>query len=300
MNKRVFYFNINYGCNNHCTFCYSHNTKFDLKAHKEIPLNIFEEYLIHNAVSSGDRVILNGGEPLLYSNINEMLDILKATGCETVIFTNGRLLSTINKYNINSKFRFVVPIHGFESLHDKITRTKGSYAETVRSMKELTDSSNGCLIDLKIILNRGIMESDKSFAKTLEAFDKISFNNAVHITKMADTNISKKNGCISLSNNMVSRHTLMLLDHYYKTKYAVKIFDTCIKAIEWLQLCSVEKFRYSIEVIGKDFAKEEEIKLFRDPHDCCKGCANMEFCLSSVTEFKVLEFFNGKIYENLE
>ena len=300
MNKRVFYFNITYSCNNICVFCYSHNTKLGIKPHNEISISAFREYLERNLVNSGDRVILNGGEPLLHSHINEMFGILQSIGCEVVVFTNGRLLNCINYGILNEKFRFVVPIHGFESLHDEITRVKGSYTETVMAMKCLTESSNGSLVDLKIILNSGMIENDKSFEKCLQTFSEIPFNNAVHITKMADTLISRKNGCISLSNQIVSDYTRIVLEYFLEYNRPVKVYDTCMKAVNWLEQSKVKKYCHSIEMKGKDFSKEEDIKLYSGSHDCYEECSNREFCLSSVTEYKVMEFFDGRIYENME
>lgn len=300
MNKRVFYFNVTYSCNNACVFCYSHNTRLEKQPYNEMAMAAFYEYLKCNQVSSGDRVVLNGGEPLLHSNINEMLEILDTIGCEVVVFTNGRLLNRINNQSLNEKFRFVVPIHGSERLHDEITRAKGSYGETVMAMKHLTDSSNGSLIDLKIIINNSMIITDKSFEECLYAFDEVPINNAVHITKMADTIVSRRNGCVSLSNDNVSRYTRILLEHFLEKKRAVKIFDTCIKTINWLESSKVEKFCYPIEMKGKDFRKEEDIKLFRKPCKCYKDCSNSKLCLSSVSEYKVLEFFGGKVYESME
>ncbi len=300
MNKRVFYFNVTYSCNNNCIFCYSHNTKLTTKPHNEISIVVFKEYLEHNFVNSEDRVVLNGGEPLFHSRINEILEILKSVGCEVVVFTNGRLLNCIDYSILNANFRFVIPIHGFESLHDEITRVNGSYAETISSMKHLAESSNGCLIDLKIILNYGITANYESFEKCLCTFSEVPFNNAVHITKMADTLVSKKNGCISLSNQIVSYYTRILLEYFFKYSGPVKIHDTCLKTIDLFKSSHVEKYPHSIDMKAKDFHKEEIVKLNNNSRDCYEKCSNKQYCLSSVTEYKVLEFFGSRIYENME
>lgn len=301
MIKRIFYFNINYTCNNNCIFCYSHNTIHNSKVHNEISLKCFIKYLENNNISSDDRVILNGGEPLMHSNINEILEILKTIRCETVIFTNGRLLDRINLSILNEKFRFVVPIHGYENLHDEVTRVKGSYMETVKAMKLFDNELNKCLIDLKIILNDGMIKNKEEFKKTLNALDTIYFNNAVHITKMADTIVSKKNKCVSMNdNNIVAHYTQLLFNHFSKYNHNIKIFDTCIKDIKEVEYYSFDKLEYCIQIKGKDYAHEEEIEICENLSDCMNECKKKKYCLSSVFDYKVLEFSENRFYENME
>ncbi|WP_278549279.1 radical SAM protein [Paraclostridium bifermentans] len=301
MKKRIFYFNITYGCNNNCVFCYSHNTTHSSIAHNELTLDSFNEYLKRNSVSSDDRIILNGGEPLMHSNLKDILTILKNIGCETIIFTNGRLLNRINLNLLNEKFRFVVPIHGYKELHDKITKVKGSYIETIHGMKKFDSRDVTAKLDLKIILNEGMIESTESFNKMLNALDSIYFNNSVHITKMADTIISKKNNCKSMNNNdIVSYYTRLLFDYFSKYDYSIKLFDTCIKDINQIENKNLNRLKSAIEVNGKDFLHEEIVETCRNLNNCASKCSKRDYCISSVFEYKVLEFSRNQFYENLE
>ena len=301
MKKRLFYFNITYGCNNNCVFCYSHNTRHDSKIYNELTLDSFKEYLNQNAVNSEDRVILNGGEPLMYSKLKDILAILKKIGCETVTFTNGRLLNSIDLYTLNDKFRFVVPIHGDEELHDKITKVKGSYKETLLAMKTFDNSDIKCKLDLKIILNQWMIESKEIFDKVLNSLGNIYFNDSVHITKMADTIISEKNNCISMNdNNTVSYYTNLLFNYFARKNYNVKLFDTCIKDIYMSESGNIDRLQYSLDINGKDYAHEEVIETYRNLGECASNCDKANYCLSSVFDYKVLEFSKGKFYENME
>lgn len=301
MKKRIFYFNITYGCNNNCVFCYSHNTRHDSKIYNELTLDRFKEYLNENAISSEDRVILNGGEPLMYSELKDMFSILKEIGCETVTFTNGRLLNAIDLYALNEKFRFVVPIHGDEEIHDKITKVKGSYKETLLSMKTFDKSDVKCKLDLKIILNQEMIESKETFDRVLESLGNIYFNDSVHITKMADTIISEKNNCVSMNDNdTVSYYTNLLFNYFSKKQCNVKLFDTCIKDIDMSGSGNVDILPYSLDVTGKDYAHEEVIETYRNLGECASDCEKASYCLSSVFDYKVLEFSKDKFYENME
>lgn len=90
--KRIFYFNITYGCNSKCIYCYSHNTQHISKTFNEMSANDFFEYLAEFKIGHDDRVIINGGEPFLHSEIDSILRGLLIYDCEVLIYTNGRLL----------------------------------------------------------------------------------------------------------------------------------------------------------------------------------------------------------------
>ena len=47
-------------------------------------------------------------------------------------------------------------------------------------------------LDVKVILNPQMIKSQNEFDRTLKELDSMPFNNAIHITKMADTIISRK------------------------------------------------------------------------------------------------------------
>lgn len=75
--KRIFYTNITYGCNSICLFCYSHNTKHSKVSHNEISKKQLVDYWNNMKVCSDDRVIINGGEPFIHSEIEDILLLLK-------------------------------------------------------------------------------------------------------------------------------------------------------------------------------------------------------------------------------
>lgn len=297
--KRVFYFNITYGCNSNCVFCYSHNTRHNSKAYNELSFEEFKKYIYKNKISKSDRVIINGGEPLLHTEIEEILSFLLDIECEVLIYTNGRLLNKIDFKKLNSNYRFIVPIHGYEKIHDKVTKVEGSFKETVESMETLK-SNTDCKLDIKFILNNEMIKSEYEFKKTLDAFENIYFNNAVHLTKMADTIISEKNNCPSIENEVASKYMKCLYEYFSQRNYIVKIFDTCIKDMEFISLDKVRFMEGDLEVYYKDFRQDCQLILQKPQIQCMQNCDKEKFCMSAVGEYTVLEIFNEKIYENLE
>ena len=290
----IYYFNITYTCNSNCVFCYSHNTIHSSRKHNEISLKDFIDYLKLNDVHKDDRVIINGGEPFLHSEIIDLLKSLLDFGCEVLIYTNGRCLSDYDFSFMTDDFRFVIPVHGYKSLHDSITRCNGSFDSMHQGIKHL--SSFNCKVDVKVILNPQMISSQNEFDKTLFEVATLAFNNAVHITKMADTVISKKNGVPSVSNELASKYTMQLFKYFCNKGIKLKIFDTCIRDID---IQEFDNRDISLKVFFKD-AKAERIFNFYTPEMTCRqDCHKKQYCQSAVGNYTVLEY-NGHFYKGIE
>lgn len=298
--KRIFYFNITYGCNSNCIFCYSHNTHHNNHPYHEISFKNFQQYLHQNHLSSSDRIIINGGEPFLHTQILDILTFLIPFNCEVLIYTNGRLLSQFNFSFLTSMFRFIIPIHGYEELHDTITGVPGSYAETTTSMKYLYNNYT-FPVDLKIILNAEMMYSPAAFNRALQSYDTLSFNNAVHITKMADTIISKRNHCLTLENEIVAKYTKKLFDYFSAQHRPIKLFDTCIQDLPNLKYTKMAfPISQNLKVYFKDHSQYREIRLREPIFPCQSTCPVKDFCISAVGTYRVLIYHSNQYYQSLE
>jgi len=295
---RIFYSNITYGCDSHCVFCYSHNTWHQGLSHNEIEIDSFIDYLHDNNICVQDRVIVNGGEPLLHSRLEEIFEQLNQIGCEVLVYTNGRSLKKLNMKSVSSMFRFVVPIHGFCELHDKIVGVKNSYYETIDGLQHVVEY-NKCKIDIKIIINGKIIEDEKFFKKTIESLDKVPFNGAVHITKMADTIISKKNNLKSIDEDVASYYTKELFEYFLGAR-RIKIFDTCIKSLEKYLQNDIEVRRLPEKVLFKDYNQDFILNLKKQVLNCANRCKWSTICQSAKDEYTVLEFEGNDIYIELE
>lgn len=296
--KRIFYCNITYGCNSNCVFCYSHNTWHNSIPHNEIDLENYLKYLEKYRINKDDRIIINGGEPTLFTKINDLLIALLKYDCEVLIYTNGRLLGNLNVNRFCDKYRFIIPIHGYRELHDNITGVYGSYDETLCSLKKISKSV--CKTDIKIIINHNMVADEYSINKTIKSLEGISFNHAVHITKMANTKVSKMNGCRPITNIDAAIMTNNIFK-YFMDKCKVKFFDTCIA-----ELCLPNNLQKTISEIPeltvyyKDYNQERLIELVKSNWNCRKNCERANICMSAVDEFKVLEFYKNNIYISLE
>ena len=195
---------------------------------------------------------------------------------------------------------FRSPIHGYETIHDSITGVHGSYKETIKGLKYLVEGTE-CLVDIKLILNNRIISEDPIGKKVLQEFeDTIVFNNAIHLTKMADTIISVRNHCQTIINEKASTFMQIFFDYFKDKNVKIKIFDTCIKSMSWLENKEIEKYKDSIEVYFKDKNQYRVMELSKNLSGCRKNCPFIDKCISAVDEYKTLEYFEDKIYENLE
>ncbi|NDV65928.1 radical SAM protein [Bacteroides sp. 224] len=295
--KRIFYFNVTYTCNSSCAFCYSHNTIHSGVVHNEIEIEQFVEYLRRHNVGKHDRVIINGGEPFLHSNIIGILKSLKKIGCETLIYTNGRRLFQYDLSFLDKHYRFVIPVHGHEKLHDSITKIKSSFAEMIKSFDYI--KTLDCLIDVKVIVNNVMASNEIEVERTLLVLDQLPINHAVHITKMADTIISHKNNCPSVTHRQAARCTNTFFNFYVSKNLKIKIFDTCVKL-----LCLDDNILCmdcpDAQVFFKDNAHEWNFECYTPVLECRSSCEKYSFCYSAVSNYNVLEYNNGKFYKGFE
>ena len=290
--KHVYYFNINYSCNSRCLFCYSHNTRHDSSQHGEISPERIANFLTSNGYCSGDRVIVNGGEPLLHSRITEILRTLSDLHADVLVYTNGRLLHTLDLAGLNEHFRFIVPFHGGRRVHDSITGIPGSWEETAGNMELFREVS--CLLDMKIILNARMIAD---FAGAIADLQGVYFSNALHITSMAETPESRRHNFPPISLTDSAKFTAETFKAFTGKARIMKIYDTCTAELAG---SLSNKLHEMPEVFYCDVHGDRRVILSKPHKDCAAKCPAEELCISEVNQMKVLEYSGGKFYEGLE
>jgi MoaA/NifB/PqqE/SkfB family radical SAM enzyme len=127
--------NAGYRCMNDCVFCSvadrpRKDGSFSAQARAMARLE-----------ASGVRLLdIDGGEPLLYPGIFELLDLAGCLGYERITLTTngralaaGRLLARLKRYG---GLDLLISIHGPSAeVHDALTRSPGSFNETVAGMR---------------------------------------------------------------------------------------------------------------------------------------------------------------------
>lgn len=126
-------------CNLSCRHCYLGKPK-----NIELDINYAAKILKEFEDIQGLRLLISGGEPLLYSRFREFNDMLPDYNFRKVLLTNGWFLDKVkaSKLNINE---VQISLDGMENGHD-ILRGKGSFKKAVTAMKSVKDAG----IDLSV------------------------------------------------------------------------------------------------------------------------------------------------------
>ena len=126
--------NITEKCNLTCKHCYITNKNlidFPLEELKKIILEFYD--------LQGSKLVLTGGEPLLYSNLKELLTFLKQVPLIKIILTNGILFKEkkdiINLLKDNY-FEVFVSIDGLEDTHNDF-RDANCFQDSIEGIKLL-------------------------------------------------------------------------------------------------------------------------------------------------------------------
>lgn len=131
------------GCGNNCIFCANnnHNTLFTDADIRKNELKIYKTLLYFKKIKVNE-IYISGNDPIEYKRIIPLIKYIKELGFGKVVLgTHGRNLSDLNftKEIIDAGVdSFTIPLYGSNSkIHDSITRSPGSFDETVAGMKNV-------------------------------------------------------------------------------------------------------------------------------------------------------------------
>jgi molybdenum cofactor biosynthesis enzyme MoaA len=149
---------VGFTCNNNCRFCVqAHKKQFGDRSTSEIKKDL------DLAKQECSDVVFTGGEPTIRKDIIELVSYAAKLGFDRIqIQTNGRRLcyedfcSELMNAGANE---FGVALHGHTSeLHDFLTRSKGSFNQTVQAIKNLKE------LKQLVITNTVIVKPNYRFA----------------------------------------------------------------------------------------------------------------------------------------
>ncbi len=147
-----------YGCNNDCTICMLAGLKKQMPA---LEFDVFGNYvndIINDATYSN--LILSGGEVTTFEDLDRYLEFASSRGWfkKIQIQTNGRRLCDkgyVQRLVDCGANEFFVSIHGLEETHDAITRTSGSFSETMEGLHNLEG------LDVNVITNTVLTKANR-------------------------------------------------------------------------------------------------------------------------------------------
>ena len=133
-------------CNLKCLHCYLGHSQTD----KEMPLDDAIKITKEFAEFGGLRLIISGGEPLLYKNLPQYFEQISDLKVRRVLFTNGTLINTKNIKNLKvDEIQF--SLDGWNNGHDKL-RGIGSFKKTMQGI--YTAKEAGIAISISTMIHR--------------------------------------------------------------------------------------------------------------------------------------------------
>lgn len=155
---------ITQNCNLICRHCYENASREARKQEMTVP---DFKYVIDKLQESGvKRIQLVGGEPLIHSQIKELVKYVTGKFDSIEIYTNGTLLNDeMIEYFKRNNISLAFSVYSDEAcIHDYVTQTKGSYEITSRNIKKVIEK--GIKIRVASVEMKGISKFD-FFDKTV-------------------------------------------------------------------------------------------------------------------------------------
>lgn len=292
----IYYFNINYSCNNHCKFCFSHNTF--LGNERNIELSAIKSIIEKYHISVQDRIIINGGEPTLHSELREILDITSQTGAEIVLYSNGRLLKDYSEcmYALQKITRVVIPIHGNRIVHDAITQSDGAFSDTELAITQIAKSQYKDKLELKFIVTDPMIKSNFSVLGFLKKHD-IS-DNAVVISGLVKAKIARLFADIipneTEAGNFIANNVTQILPFVRGIKLID--FPLCKLPISFLSLLdglkdTAHNIPFTYYFVDEHYPNGRILDYNRLKSEItCNKCVRKKYCTSVLDSCLVLEF----------
>ncbi len=126
-------------CNLACLHCYS----FSSPLMKEmLDIEALKRFLSISYDNGYNNISVSGGEPFLYSHLEELLKYSRSIGYQNTMASNGMLLQSERNQRILEYVDLIaISLDGPADLHDKIRGQKGAFEKTMKGVEILKKSA---------------------------------------------------------------------------------------------------------------------------------------------------------------
>jgi Fe-coproporphyrin III synthase len=122
-------------CNLFCLHCYSGSSP---QYNEMLNIEALKRFLVYAYEHGFNNISISGGEPFLYSKLEDLLIFSKSVGYQNAVASNGMLLqSEKNKAILQYIDLIAISIDGTPELHDHIRNQKGAFEKMMKGVKVL-------------------------------------------------------------------------------------------------------------------------------------------------------------------
>lgn len=160
--------NCNFDCQ-HCGSRASRNKHYQDELSTEEIKNVFKS-IASKTNPKKIMVAVTGGEPLLRSDLFDVMSYAKSLGFNWGLVTNGSLVSpkTIDQMRESGMSTIVVSIDGLGKVHDDFRQAPGSYQKAITAVKLLTQSHFFQNVQITTTIHQNnILELEKMYTEFL-------------------------------------------------------------------------------------------------------------------------------------
>lgn len=243
---------INNICNFNCRHCYAQANSNKIELSLETVKNILAQLTAMRVKT----VAFSGGEPLLHSDVFEMLKYAKKHNLNVVLDTNGSLITQEVAHQLKQLDIDLinVSLHGYYDYeHEYLTNNKGSFAQVLNTLELLSKS------EIPIGLNIALNPKNSANAHKILLI-AVSYNvKSISFFRIFETGRAKENNILQLSmeehqnvffniKNMISRLGHPSIELYTELPYIYKKIES-----ERLYACGIAMESFVINNRGDVF-----------------------------------------------
>jgi radical SAM protein with 4Fe4S-binding SPASM domain len=132
---------LTYRCNNNCLHCWLKIPQDAIEKNDELTIGEIKKIVDEARIVGSRKWSISGGEPMLHEAFVEILDYITATTTSCALNTNGTLITPkIAKLMKKNRANAIALYGATADVHDRITRTPGSFEAMMRGIAYLKEA----------------------------------------------------------------------------------------------------------------------------------------------------------------
>ena len=133
-----FILSLTYRCNLNCSMCTQYGEGFKQNAPEDMSVEQWEAFFESvSDVNPKPKMLLMGGEPLLYKNFDKLFALTQKHGFKVQIVTNGVLLDRYLEQISKTDTTITISLDGLENTHDAIRNKKGTFKKVMENINRI-------------------------------------------------------------------------------------------------------------------------------------------------------------------